>query len=124
MSEIDEKKETIAEAPKAEAAAEAKPVYTDKELTCVQCGKKFVFTAGEQEFYATHFDKDGKPFREPLRCPDCRKKHKEDIRKIREYKRAGKTVSYVNGVITVTGDAPDVGTVVDCSPKADDIKKA
>ena len=27
-------------------------MYEDKELVCKDCGKTFVFTAGEQEFYA------------------------------------------------------------------------
>jgi CxxC-x17-CxxC domain-containing protein len=41
--------------------------YTDKTLTCRDCGQPFVFTAGEQEFYAE------KGFtNEPTRCPDCR----------------------------------------------------
>ena len=44
---------------------------TDKTLTCRDCGKEFVFTAGEQEFYAE------KGFEhEPTRCPECRKAHK------------------------------------------------
>lgn len=44
---------------------------TDKTLTCRDCGKEFVFTAGEQEFYAE------KGFEhEPTRCLECRKAHK------------------------------------------------
>lgn len=40
--------------------------YTDRILTCRDCGKQFTFTAGEQEFYAS------RGFSEPTRCPDCR----------------------------------------------------
>lgn len=41
--------------------------YTDKTLTCSDCGSNFSFTAGEQEFHAS------KGFtNEPRRCPDCR----------------------------------------------------
>lgn len=41
--------------------------YTDKSLTCRDCGKPFVFTAGEQEFH------EQKGFTNtPGRCPDCR----------------------------------------------------
>jgi len=41
--------------------------YTDKTLTCRECGKSFVFTAGEQEFH------DQRGFTNtPGRCPDCR----------------------------------------------------
>ena len=42
-------------------------MYEDKTLVCKDCGKEFVFTAGEQQFYAE------KGFQnEPLRCKDCR----------------------------------------------------
>lgn len=42
-------------------------MYTDKTLVCKDCGKEFVFSAGEQEFYAE------KGFQnEPTRCRDCR----------------------------------------------------
>lgn len=41
--------------------------YTDKTLSCRDCSKEFVFTAGEQEFHAL------KGFTNvPARCPDCR----------------------------------------------------
>ncbi len=43
-------------------------MYEDKTLTCKECGKEFVFTAGEQEFYAE------KGFvNEPQRCKECRR---------------------------------------------------
>lgn len=39
----------------------------DKTLTCRDCGQEFVFTAGEQSFYAE------KGFQnEPTRCRNCR----------------------------------------------------
>jgi CxxC-x17-CxxC domain-containing protein len=42
-------------------------VHLDKTLTCRDCGATFVFTAGEQEFFAQ------KGFtNEPGRCPECR----------------------------------------------------
>ncbi len=37
------------------------------ELICRSCGEKFIFTAGEQEFYA-----DKGFLHEPTRCPRCR----------------------------------------------------
>jgi CxxC-x17-CxxC domain-containing protein len=41
--------------------------FVDRDLTCLDCGQPFVFTAGEQEFY------DRKGFREePKRCKPCR----------------------------------------------------
>ena len=43
----------------------------DKTLVCKDCGADFVFTEGEQKFYAEKgFDN------EPQRCPDCRKARK------------------------------------------------
>jgi CxxC-x17-CxxC domain-containing protein len=42
-------------------------VYTDKTLTCRECGQPFTFTAGEQEFYASRG-----LMNEPSRCPECR----------------------------------------------------
>ena len=42
-------------------------MYTDQLITCSDCGKEFVFTVGEQEFFAQ------KGFtNKPGRCPDCR----------------------------------------------------
>ena len=42
-------------------------MYEDKTLVCKDCGAEFVFTAGEQEFYAE------KGFvNEPKRCKSCR----------------------------------------------------
>jgi CxxC-x17-CxxC domain-containing protein len=46
-------------------------MYSDKTLTCRDCNQSFVFTTGEQEFFAT------KGFtNEPSRCPECRASHK------------------------------------------------
>jgi len=39
----------------------------DKTLTCRDCGREFVFTTGEQEFYLSHGLQN-----EPSRCPECR----------------------------------------------------
>jgi CxxC-x17-CxxC domain-containing protein len=45
--------------------------FQDKSLTCVECGQPFVFTAGEQEFYAQ------KGFtNEPKRCKPCKGQRK------------------------------------------------
>lgn len=42
-------------------------MYKDKTLVCQDCGSKFTFTAGEQQFYAE------KGFvNEPQRCKTCR----------------------------------------------------
>jgi CxxC-x17-CxxC domain-containing protein len=41
--------------------------YTDKQLTCVECGTSFTFTAAEQERYAQRGFTN-----EPKRCGPCR----------------------------------------------------
>ena len=47
--------------------------FQDQTLTCRDCSKEFVWTAGEQEFYQQKgFDNP------PFRCADCRAKRKED----------------------------------------------
>lgn len=47
-------------------------MFEDKTLICQECGKEFVWTAGEQEFFAQ------KGFtNEPKRCKECRDKHKQ-----------------------------------------------
>jgi CxxC-x17-CxxC domain-containing protein len=48
-------------------------MFEDKVLICKECGKEFVWTAGEQEFYASRGFEN-----EPKRCPECRKKRSED----------------------------------------------
>ncbi len=45
--------------------------FQDKTIVCADCGQDFVFTAGEQEYYAQ------KGFtNEPKRCADCRRSRK------------------------------------------------
>ncbi len=44
----------------------------DKKIQCRDCGKEFVFTVGEQEFY-----KEKGFENEPVRCPECRKARKQ-----------------------------------------------
>lgn len=41
--------------------------FTDKTLTCKECGQQFLFTIGEQEFHQSRGFEN-----EPGRCPDCR----------------------------------------------------
>ena len=45
--------------------------FQDKTIVCSDCGQEFVFSAGEQEYYAQ------KGFtNEPRRCPACRQARK------------------------------------------------
>jgi len=47
--------------------------FVDKELQCSECGATFVFTAGEQETFATRGYTN-----EPKRCPSCRQARKTE----------------------------------------------
>ena len=55
-------------------------MYEDKTLVCKECGKEFVFTAGEQEFYAERGFQN-----EPQRCKSCRDARKNAARGPREF---------------------------------------
>lgn len=49
---------------------------SDKNIECVDCGKPFVFTVRDQEFFKS------KSFSEPKRCRPCRdlkKQQKADV---------------------------------------------
>lgn len=50
-------------------------MYEDKTLVCKDCGAEFVFTAGEQEFYASRGFQN-----EPQRCKPCRDAKKNAAR--------------------------------------------
>ncbi len=54
-------------------------MYEDKTLVCKDCGAEFVFTAGEQEFYAEKGFEN-----EPSRCKECRIARKNRIKQNRE----------------------------------------
>ena len=45
--------------------------FVDKTLTCRDCGREFVFTAGEQQFYQSRG-----LVNEPGRCSECRRARK------------------------------------------------
>lgn len=42
----------------------------DKKIICKDCGKEFVLTVGEQEWYKE------KGFNDPVRCKECRQARK------------------------------------------------
>ncbi len=54
-------------------------MFQDKTLICKECGSEFVFTAGEQEFYAEKGFEN-----EPQRCKSCRDARKAGGRAPRE----------------------------------------
>ncbi|MCL4541920.1 MAG: zinc-ribbon domain containing protein [Chloroflexi bacterium] len=45
--------------------------YSDITLVCRDCNSRFLFTAGEQQYYATHG-----LTHQPSRCPSCRAQRK------------------------------------------------
>ena len=48
--------------------------FSDKTLTCRECNKPFVWTAGEQAFY-----KQRELINIPARCTECRSNRKERL---------------------------------------------
>lgn len=46
--------------------------YTDKTLTCEDCGQEFTFSADDQEFFGQ------KGYTQPKRCPACRAARKAE----------------------------------------------
>ena len=48
-------------------------MYVDKTLVCRDCGVNFVFSVGEQEFFASRGYMN-----EPGRCPECRAARKDN----------------------------------------------
>ena len=54
-------------------------MYEDKTLKCKECDSEFIFTSGEQEFYAEKGFEN-----EPQRCKQCRDQRKENARPHRE----------------------------------------
>lgn len=47
--------------------------YTDRTLTCVDCGTQFTFSAEDQEYHASRGFTN-----EPKRCPSCRQARKAE----------------------------------------------
>jgi len=81
-------------------------VYTDRTLTCADCGQEFSFTAGEQEFYAQRGFTES-----PKRCVSCRQIRKAQRSRGSQYGDSGSAGSggyggsgYGNG-----GDYPGDG---------------
>lgn len=50
--------------------------FEDKTIVCKDCGKEFIFSAGEQAFF-----KEKGLDNEPKRCKECRNKRKEQNKK-------------------------------------------
>lgn len=70
--------------------------YQDRTLVCVDCGVEFVFSAGEQLFFAT------KNFRnEPKRCKECKAKRNQTLNTSRMRVETETTCAQCGKVTTV-----------------------
>lgn len=67
--DLDAARERNASMQKALRGFELRDVW----LKCWECGERFLFTVGEQQFYKQ------KGFVEPKRCPSCRENLREDV---------------------------------------------
>jgi CxxC-x17-CxxC domain-containing protein len=56
--------------------------FTDRVLTCVDCGAEFVFTAGEQLFFH-----DKQFINDPKRCKQCKAKRSTGTARVRSETR-------------------------------------
>jgi len=45
----------------------------DKDLPCIDCGRTFAFSEGEQRYFLS------KGLAEPKRCPECRKARRDTL---------------------------------------------
>lgn len=45
----------------------------DKTISCIDCGATFIFSVGEQHYFAS------KGLSEPKRCPQCRKRRRDTL---------------------------------------------
>jgi len=59
-------------------------IYTDKQITCHDCGMDFIFTAKEQEQFASIGHVNA-----PKRCQPCRTKRKKTMPKSDSYTAGG-----------------------------------
>jgi len=46
---------------------------SDKTLRCIGCGAEFIFSIGEQRYFAS------KGLSTPKRCPECRQRRKRNL---------------------------------------------
>ena len=86
--------------------------YEEKTLTCADCGTEFVFSAEDQEFYAS------KGYSEPKRCPACRaakKSQRQHFRGNRPPRRQYNVICSACGCETTVPFEPKGDRPVYCS---------
>ena len=57
--------------------------FLDRQLTCLDCGREFTFTSGEQRYFWA------KGLSEPKRCKSCRMLRKRSLVSIVEVEEVG-----------------------------------
>jgi len=83
--------------------------FKDKTFNCLDCGRDFIFSAGEQEFYSK------KGFQnEPKRCPDCRANKKQEKKTTRSDRQFYSVVCAECGQETKVPFEPRQGKPVFC----------
>ena len=85
-------------------------MFEDKTLICKECGGEFIFTAGEQEFYAEKGFEN-----EPGRCKNCRDNRKHSGRGGGEREIFEATCSACGGIAKLPFKPRDEGRPVYCS---------
>jgi cold shock CspA family protein len=104
-----------------------RPATEDKWITCKSCGLEFLWSAGDQQFYAS------RSISAPKSCRDCREKRKNETEIKRDrieaevsgnHKRSGTVSAYYAakgfGFLRAAGGGPDVFFHVSallCKPK-------
>ena len=83
--------------------------YSDRVLKCVDCGAEFVFTAGEQLFFA---DKNFK--NEPKRCKACKGKRNATLSGVGNVRVETTTNCHQCGKETTVPFKPTQGRPVYC----------
>lgn len=81
--------------------------FQDRALTCMGCRHSFIFTAGEQEFFAA------RGFEQlPTRCPDCRDRRR--TQKLVALRKAFEVICAQCGCQTTVPFEPREGSNVFC----------
>lgn len=83
--------------------------YNDRVLKCVECGADFVFTAGEQLFFAEKNFKN-----DPKRCKSCKGNRNQRSRENRSPKAETTTLCSQCGRETTVPFRPTQGRPVYC----------
>jgi CxxC-x17-CxxC domain-containing protein len=92
--------------------------FADKILQCRDCGQQFVFTVGEQEFFA-----EKGLMNEPQRCPACRASRRRE-RSGREAREMHTVICAQCGAEATVPFVPRNDKPVYCSSCFDQIRSA